>query len=632
MSAYRESSASVEEMRAVNDTLWAVGTLLALFWMTSGSLGGAFGTLAWVHLAMLALVAIHEAGHCLSARVVGFKVHGVVIGAGPLLLERTFGGLTLQWRLLPYGGITRTTPQRIDWLRPKVLAVVLAGPASNLLLMLVLMRMGVGPFGGGTTSSVLASIAGANTFTLALNLLPWSFEREGQGMATDGLVVIRTLLASRAQLQEGVLAHYGLEALNAARHHRREEAFAWVERARRLVPSSPFTSAMEASILDATGDVAGAARIWRARLQERLAGAPDEKHVATVAILKNNLAWAAAHLGDPALLDEAERFSKAALAHFPKAPFALGTRGSVLLAQGQVAQALPLLREAYAGGDSPFQRALSACELAVAEARRGQGALAARWLDRARRLDPLCRLLPGAEAALARGPAAVPAAIAEAAPAEPDLSSPPSETVVCGRLRMGAFLSLVALLVPGPGLAMRAGIFMDAGVAMAPIVAVPLLLLCPSAPTAAALGMALMAPAVLALGGLTGGSHDGTASLFAALVAAMGAGFLAVSRWIGGNVPALRFRGATLAGGLLAILGALGLVVLAFGLRGQPTTDHVALALRVAFGFLPLLASGATALVHHPGRGRPVGYALGVVALAWLVITVVYAPHWPVRA
>jgi hypothetical protein len=197
---------------------------------------------------------------------------------------------------------------------------------------------------------------------------------------------------------------------------------------------------------------------------------------------------------------------------------------------------------------------------------------------------------------------------------------------------MGGWLALLALVAPGPGLAMRAGILLEPGLAVAPMTAIVLLLIRPAAPTAAAVGMALMAPAVLALGGLTSRSHQANAWVFAALLATIGAGFLALSRWIGGQVPALRFRGATLAGVVLTLLGAVAPAVVAVGLwRHRPGYD-LGWGLRLALGFLPLVAAGAAALVHHPGRGRRFGQALAVIALAWLVITVAYVPHWPARA
>ena len=117
--------------------------------------------------------------------------------------------------------------------------------------------------------------------------------------------------------------------------------------------------------------------------------------------LLNNIAYIDALLDDPALLDEADRYSTEALASLPWHPSLKNTRGLVLLALNRLDEALPLLRESVNAPDqSPESRAERLCTLAMAEARQGEPASAERNLTAARQIDPQCLLLPRAEMVL----------------------------------------------------------------------------------------------------------------------------------------------------------------------------------------------------------------------------------------
>lgn len=72
-----------------------------------------------------------------------------------------------------------------------------------------------------------------------------------------------------------------------------------------------------------------------------------------------------------------------------------GTRGSVLMMAGRVAEGIELLKSSFESKEADDFRgkALNACMLARGEKMLGNEAESLRWIQIARELDPKCRLL-----------------------------------------------------------------------------------------------------------------------------------------------------------------------------------------------------------------------------------------------
>jgi tetratricopeptide (TPR) repeat protein len=127
---------------------------------------------------------------------------------------------------------------------------------------------------------------------------------------------------------------------------------------------------------------------------------------------RSNLALVDVALGDAANKDEADRLSAEAFAKCKQAPWAISTRGRVLLWLGRAAEALPLLKRGHALTGNLVERAGLACAVAVALAALHKHEEAERWLEQARITNPRCEVLPVAQRELerARGQLAQPAA------------------------------------------------------------------------------------------------------------------------------------------------------------------------------------------------------------------------------
>lgn len=97
-------------------------------------------------LTLLFLVAVHEGGHFLAAKLLGVAVEEFAIGFGPVLLARRRGETTYSLRAFPIGGFVRLAGEeggasqapfertyygRPAWVR---LTVSLAGPVANVVL------------------------------------------------------------------------------------------------------------------------------------------------------------------------------------------------------------------------------------------------------------------------------------------------------------------------------------------------------------------------------------------------------------------------------------------------------------------------------------------------------------------
>jgi hypothetical protein len=147
------------------------------------------GLLAVQLLVLLAGTAVHELGHALAARAVGFDVAGVRVG--PLVVLATPRGwrVKLVWETV-FGGELLSCPARPEGLRLRHAAMIAAGPAAHLLLAAAALVAAL------ATGALVLWLAAATLGLAALvNLVPSRPGRSGRW--TDG----RWLVAWLAQPQ-----------------------------------------------------------------------------------------------------------------------------------------------------------------------------------------------------------------------------------------------------------------------------------------------------------------------------------------------------------------------------------------------------------------------------------------------
>src|SRR5579864_7661053 len=117
-------------------------------------------------LVLLGGTAVHELGHAVVARAVGFDVAGLRVG--PILAVSTPRGwrVRLVWEIA-VGGELLSVPAEPDGLRARHAAMIAAGPAAHLLVALV-----AGAAAASTGSVVLWVTAATLGLSALVNLVP----------------------------------------------------------------------------------------------------------------------------------------------------------------------------------------------------------------------------------------------------------------------------------------------------------------------------------------------------------------------------------------------------------------------------------------------------------------------------
>jgi hypothetical protein len=334
----------------------------------------------------------HELGHAIAARLVGRKNWRIIIGQGRFVKDFHFLGLRWDVRVHPVGGLAVAT--RIDgrYSRLEHFIFILGGPLVNAVLatfawILILPDSPWSFYQFTYSIEPLHMFFWANLVSLANALYPRNVNTAHGRMGNDGrqlLNILRNRLPPRDQLLNALNLRGAAEAL----------ATGQIELGFRLLDfvdgesNAKHVENRRGLLLLSTGRLAEAQAVNRAYLQRA-----DLTRYET-ALARNNVAYVLA-LGDsPADLPEADRLSQAALADLPWTSYAIGTRGTVLLARRCYAEAEYLLRDSLAQSDSSDSRAQTLAQLALAQAGQGHPKSAHRILASARRSSPHCFIFP----------------------------------------------------------------------------------------------------------------------------------------------------------------------------------------------------------------------------------------------
>lgn len=155
--------------------------------------------LAGAAVTVLAVLAVHEAGHLLAGRLVGFRF--LLFIAGPVRVAREGGQVRLGWNrnLSLAGGLAATgpTPDRLERLRQRTAVMVAGGPAVSLLAGLAggALYLSAGLHEGGLSGPAgvlprLAAIFALGSLAIAVVTL---FPGRTSGFLTDGSRLLQLL-------------------------------------------------------------------------------------------------------------------------------------------------------------------------------------------------------------------------------------------------------------------------------------------------------------------------------------------------------------------------------------------------------------------------------------------------------
>lgn len=318
-------------------------------------------SMVFVLLAWLPMLVVHELGHALAARAVGWDVLEIVIGYGPELARFRLGRTLVAVRAIPIEGHVLPTPREASHARLKNAFVYAGGPGAELLVI-----AGIGAALGFETllsrSSdlgviALQSVALVATIGVVLNLTPHAMS----GGASDGLGILISGWLSEAALAHKLALPYLTDAERAFDRDETAAAHAAVSAGLAKHPTNVPLLIMMARCEVALGEVErGHQRLEALRTQPGLAEAfeADRLHGAAAAALES---------GDPDCLEEAEAAAQIAVDYEPRNPDYLLTLGALQLERNRIARAEASLQAAYRLARTPLleDRCLSYLALAA---------------------------------------------------------------------------------------------------------------------------------------------------------------------------------------------------------------------------------------------------------------------------
>lgn len=168
--------------------------------LTAAKLGLIFLILAWGPL-----LVIHELGHAIAARLVGWRVSEIVIGFGRELTRFQLGSTLVRLKAAPVEGYVLPSPNRLRSPRLESAFIYAAGPGAELVVLFGLYVLADGHLFTRTDEPGLLALQGAAVaigLGLFFNLLPLPV---GGGM-TDGLGILVSLVRPESHFRAALLA------------------------------------------------------------------------------------------------------------------------------------------------------------------------------------------------------------------------------------------------------------------------------------------------------------------------------------------------------------------------------------------------------------------------------------------
>jgi hypothetical protein len=348
-----------------------------------------------VHYAWLFAISlvIHEGGHAIVSLLVRHRLVEVQLGAGPHVTIR-LRGTRLRLAPVPLGGHVLAVSNDPDSYRTKRILIIIAGFTANAVVFLAIVA-------GGAQTGLLWELAMVNALDAAINVLPLRIKTPLGPVRSDGGLLVATLTASPAELEEEQASFYAVQAQILAEGGDRDAARDVVLGALHDHPTSQILRGWHGHDLVLSRRYDDAADVFRALADPPSDGeVPMQAHIR--ALYLNNLAWSDLMTEDERLLPEAEDASRRAIEVLPAHPAVMGTRAFALICGGNLREGTQLGEKVFAKHRDTKDRATTAAVVAIGRALDWRIPDAERWLATARGLDADCDLLERASQELER--------------------------------------------------------------------------------------------------------------------------------------------------------------------------------------------------------------------------------------
>ena len=308
-------------------------------------------------LLMYLLPLLHELGHAVVGSLLHMRVEGIIVGGGREVLRTRFVGLSVSICVRPLQGLANVYPRGHRLLCARQFFMVLAGPAVDLSVLAVVpimdVHFGLPSYPTSTAthgiSMLLYAIFVFEAQFLIYGLWPREYYRGGRKRWTDGYWLWTILFSHKT-------VHIALQSSTADFHCRQ-------------------------------GNFSKARDLYRQMLHEKDLKTEERTHILDA------VACLPIFYDCPQFLNEADECSMQALEISPSSLTLKGTRGSILIYLGRIAEGRALLEEVWKQSPSDVDRAICACHLALASSLEGDTNRTDKMIALGRNIDPHCRVL-----------------------------------------------------------------------------------------------------------------------------------------------------------------------------------------------------------------------------------------------
>jgi len=147
------------------------------------------------------LLFIHEFGHALMAKILGWRVQRIVIGFGKILTHTSLLSAPMEIRSIPLEGFVQIAPKTLQLARLKHALIYFAGPGIELLVFFGIMILLGGmdnlfTINNDYTHIALQSFAYAALAGAVLNLIPLGIITKGGSTPNDGMGILICLFST----------------------------------------------------------------------------------------------------------------------------------------------------------------------------------------------------------------------------------------------------------------------------------------------------------------------------------------------------------------------------------------------------------------------------------------------------
>lgn len=149
------------------------------------------------------LLFIHEFGHAIMAKLLGWEVSQIHIGIGQRLVSSQIFGVPIEIRAIPLEGFVKTAPKENEYSRYKNALIYFAGPGIELLIFFTILWVLGNEWMFAITDNyaniALQSFAFAALAGAVINLIPVAIITKDGTTPNDGLGIILSLFEKEEQ-------------------------------------------------------------------------------------------------------------------------------------------------------------------------------------------------------------------------------------------------------------------------------------------------------------------------------------------------------------------------------------------------------------------------------------------------